>query len=68
LLVRIHDASLATEAREIFARDLTHCKQIDGAAWRGSRTLLRKLQERWAYFLLARFDPYVARLQRKWQR
>jgi len=68
LLVRVNDHTLATEARGIFTNDLAFSKRIDRATWRRSRTFVRKLEESWAYFLLARFDPYVARLQLKWQR
>jgi cardiolipin synthase len=60
LLVRLSDPRLAAEAREIFAADLVHCRRIDPEMWRTSRTFLDKLQEKWAYFVLARVDPYVA--------
>ena len=51
-------------ALEFFNDDLRHCLRIDDrAAWRRSRTVWQKLKERWAYFLLARVDPYFARLQ-----
>ena len=62
LLVRF-PKRLDYEAQAIFAGDLTHCRKIDGATWRKSRTLWRKLKERWAYFIIARLDPYLARRQ-----
>jgi cardiolipin synthase A/B len=65
LLVRVRNRGLAGQAREIFAGDLQHCKRIDAATWRTSRTLWQKIKERWAYFILAKVDPYVARLQLK---
>ncbi|MBI2927304.1 MAG: phosphatidylserine/phosphatidylglycerophosphate/cardiolipin synthase family protein [Verrucomicrobia bacterium] len=63
LLVRLRGSTLAQEAREIFAEALTHCEQIDPQTWRRSRTLWNKLKERWAHFVLARLDPYVAQWQ-----
>ncbi|MST94483.1 MAG: hypothetical protein EXS33_04300 [Pedosphaera sp.] len=61
LLARLDDPALAAEARKIFARDLKHCRRIDPATWKQSRNLCQKLLERWAYFLFARVDPYLAR-------
>jgi len=61
LLVRITEGDLAERARKIFEDDLKHCRQIHRLTWRKSRTLWGKLKERWAYFFLARVDPYVAR-------
>jgi cardiolipin synthase A/B len=65
LLVRIADRQLAIEARRIFGADLQHCRRIDAESWRKSRTLWGKLKEDWAYFLLVRLDPYLARRQLK---
>ncbi|MBU6401764.1 MAG: phosphatidylserine/phosphatidylglycerophosphate/cardiolipin synthase family protein, partial [Verrucomicrobia bacterium] len=65
LLVRLPSPTLAAEARAIFDEDLEHCRRIDPAAWRRSRTFWNKLKERWAYFLLVRVDRYVARRQLK---
>lgn len=65
LLIRIDDARLAAEAREIFNGDLRHCLRIQPAAWRRTRTLWGRLKGRWAYFLLARVDPFLARQQLK---
>lgn len=63
LLVRVRDAQLADEARVLFAEALAHCVRIQPESWRQSRTLWNKLNERWAHFLLARVDPYIARWQ-----
>ena len=65
LLVRIEDARLAAEAGQIFEKDLEHCKRIDARTWSRTRTLWSKLREDWAYFLLVRVDPYLARRQLK---
>ncbi len=63
LSVRFHDAALAAEAREIFADSLRQCRPIVREDWARSRTLWRRLRHRWAYFLLVRMDPWVARWQ-----
>jgi cardiolipin synthase len=65
LLVRLKDQRLASEAREIFDKDLGHCRQIDPATWSKTRTFWSKLRENWAYFLVVRVDPYLARRQLK---
>ena len=63
LLVRVADREVADGARRIFEEDLKYCRKIDPATWRKSRTLWNKLRERWAYFFLARVDPFIARQQ-----
>ena len=60
LIVRITDSKLAKEAVEMFDNDLQYCKKIDPASWRKSRTFWNKLKEDWAYFVLAKVDPYFA--------
>lgn len=60
LLVRITNAPVVQEARDIFAEALTHCRRIELESWRRSRTFWRKLMEQWAYFVLARLDPWWA--------
>jgi cardiolipin synthase A/B len=60
LIVRIQDAKLSAEAAEIFDNDLQHCRRINPQTWKSSRTLWGKLKENWAYFVLARVDPYFA--------
>jgi len=65
LLVRATDPALAAQARDIFARTLKHCRRVERIEWRRSRTFWSKLKEQWAYIILARFDPWVARWQLK---
>jgi cardiolipin synthase len=65
VMLRFQDAQMASEAREIFGNTLRHCRRVDPAEWRRSRTFWTRFKERWAYFLLTRIDPYVARKQ--WQ-
>jgi hypothetical protein len=49
--------------RKIFEEVQKHCRQITAEDWRRSRSLWRRLKHRWAYFLLNRLDPYLARRQ-----
>jgi len=63
LMVRFTHPQLAAEARELFAGTLAHSRRIDLEAWTRSRSFWTRLKERWAYFVLARVDPHVARWQ-----
>ena len=64
LLVRITDPDVVQQARQIFHDTLKHSERIDRTAWRKSRSLWTKLLEEWAFFVLARVDPYVAGVRR----
>jgi cardiolipin synthase A/B len=65
LVIRVEDAALADKGRDIFQADLAHCKKIQFEKWRSERTFWSRLKGRWAYFLLARLDPYITRKQLK---
>jgi len=65
LMIRFESAQMAAQAREVFANNLKHCRQITLESWRKSRSLWRRLKQHWAYFLLVRIDPYVA--NRQWR-
>ncbi len=65
LLVRLQDARLGAEARDIFNQHLSGSQQVHRMIWRKSRTLWNKLRERLAFLFFARFDPYVA--WRQWR-
>ena len=65
LMIRFENRRIADQAREIFATTLRHSQPITREQWRQSRTLWRRLKQRWAYFLLVRIDPAVARRQWK---
>ena len=64
-MIRFDHPSMAAQACAIFARSLTHSREITSNEWRQSRTIWRRLKQRWAYWLLVRIDPYLAR--RQWQ-
>lgn len=60
LMLRFQDKKITAGAQAVFAKNLKLCERIEQTAWRKSRTVWRRLKQRWAYFLLARVDPYVA--------
>lgn len=62
-VLRICDHTLANEARAIFNEGLKHAVRIDPKTWQKQRGLFEKIKEQFSYFLLARFDPLVARYQ-----
>ncbi len=68
LLVRLEQPEMVDEAREIFAKDLPHCRKIELESWRKERNFWERLKGRWAYFILARLDPYISRRQWKLMR
>ena len=65
VMVRLPNAALAADAREMFAADLLHSQRLDGQRLRRAQTAWEKFVLRWAMFLFARLDPYLARRQRK---
>jgi cardiolipin synthase A/B len=63
LMIRFDDAGLAGQAREIFGGVLENCRRIMPDDWRRSNNFWQRLKQRWAYLLLNRIDPYLARRQ-----
>ena len=63
LVIRFENREMAAQARAIFAGSLAHCRRITREEWQQSRTIWRRLKQRWAYWLLVRIDPYLARRQ-----
>jgi hypothetical protein len=62
-MLRFQKEKLVAEARSLFADILKNCKRIELESWRKSRNWWSKLKQRWAYFLLVRVDPMIARWQ-----
>jgi len=60
LMLRFEDKAIAAGAQEIFERTLKRSRRIEPGAWLNSRTGWQRWQCRWAHFLLARIDPFVA--------
>lgn len=63
LMIRFESREMAEQAREVFAGTLKQCRRIELEEWRKSRSLWEKLEQRFAYWLLVRMDPYIARRQ-----
>ena len=63
LMLRFENAAMAREAREIFGAALGQGRRVELEAWRTSRSLWMRLKQRWAYLVLARLDPFIARRQ-----
>jgi len=65
LMLRFGNSVMAEQAREIFTGLLQYCRRITPEEWRQARTFFTRLEQRLAYWLLVRVDPYVARQQWK---
>lgn len=65
LMIRFESKDMAAQAREVFQADLKHCREITPEGWRKAHSIWRRLKQHWAYFLLARIDPYIA--GRQWR-
>jgi cardiolipin synthase len=65
LMIRFENPEMVHQAREVFDKNLEHCRSISLDDWRHSRSLWYRFKQHWAYFLLVRLDPYIARWQWK---
>ena len=63
LMVRFISRPMALQAREVFKRCRAHCLLVNQEQWTKQHSLWRRFKEHWAYFLLVRVDPYIARRQ-----
>ena len=63
LMIRFEEPGVVGGARKFFEEVQNNCRRITAEDWRRSRTFWRRLKHRWAYFLLNRLDPYLARRQ-----
>lgn len=63
LMIRFESKDMVAQAHQLFDENLRHCQPVTLDQWRRSRTLWRRIKQRWAYLLLVRIDPYVARRQ-----
>lgn len=63
LMLRFEQPALVGEARAIFDEALTHSQRVELEAWLKSRSFWMRLKQRWAYYVLARLDPFIARRQ-----
>lgn len=63
LSLRLENPTLADAARQVFDDSLKNAERIHLKPWRKSRDLFDRLRENIAYWILARFDLYLARKQ-----
>ncbi len=61
LLLRLDWPQLAAQARELFAGSLAHSRAVPEAEWRARRHWWERWRSRFAYWLLTRVDPLLAR-------
>jgi hypothetical protein len=61
--LRLRNKSVAEGGRQLFTDCLGHCVRIRREDWKASRNFWSKFLERWAYFILARMDLFLARRQ-----
>jgi cardiolipin synthase len=61
LLLRLHWPELAADARRWFEHALAHSHPVNAREWKQTRSFMRRMWSRFAYLLLARIDPLVAR-------
>ena len=62
-MIRFEHSGTAAEARNLFKERLANCREITAAEWKAERSLWERIKQRWAYLLLVRLDPYIARRQ-----
>jgi cardiolipin synthase len=63
LALRLTHQQLVDDARRYFDECLAHSVQINFKTWCRSHSWWSGLKQRWAYFVIARLDPYLARWQ-----
>src|ERR1044071_2507838 len=61
LMIRFESKEVAAQARGGFGNIMRHSQQITRENWQNSRTIWRRIKQHWAYFLLVRMDPIIAR-------
>jgi cardiolipin synthase len=61
LLLRLDWPELAEQGRALFAEALTHARAVPPGLWRAQRRWWQRLRSQFAYWLLTRIDPLLAR-------
>jgi cardiolipin synthase A/B len=60
LMLRLTDPASGEAARETFSIALKHSQRIEWHRFRQTQNFWQRWKNRWAHFLLARIDPFVA--------
>jgi cardiolipin synthase len=63
IMVRLEGRDVAAAARAVFAECRGHCIEVQPAQWRRQRSPWTRLKQRFAHFVMARLDPWIARTQ-----
>jgi cardiolipin synthase A/B len=63
LAIRFVNKKIAQQASALFERCLSHTSPVIEEQWTRQHSLWRRMKQHWAYFLLVRIDPYIARRQ-----
>jgi len=61
IMLRIKNAGLAARARAQFEEDLRHSRQVTLESTQGYKSWWPRFKQRFAYFVLAKLDPWIAR-------
>jgi cardiolipin synthase A/B len=60
LMVRFTDAATVEGAKEIFSTALNNSRRIELKSFRHSQNFWERWKTRWAHFLVAQIDPFIA--------
>jgi cardiolipin synthase len=63
LTVRLEGRDIAEAARSVFAECGAHSQPVDQKLWRHERSLWTRVKQRFAHFVMARLDPWLALAQ-----
>jgi cardiolipin synthase len=65
LMVRLEGAEVVAAAGALFEACRSQCREVEKGAWRRQRSLWTRIRQRFAYFVMARLDPWLA--MRQWR-
>ncbi len=60
LMVRNQDHDMALAAQALLAETLRSCREFTRSDWRRQRSFWTRMKQRFAHFLMARLDPWIA--------
>jgi len=60
IMLRTTDPATVAGAKDIFTSALPHCRRIELKEFLRTENFWRRWQNRWAHFLVARIDPFIA--------
>jgi hypothetical protein len=62
-LLALKGREVATAARAVFGDCRQHCREVQEGPWQRQRSLWIRMKQRFAHFVMARLDPWIARTQ-----